>query len=151
MPEHDSPSSLIAFDFGNRRIGVAVGQTVTASARELATLHSVDGQPDWDQIESIIEDWQPDLLLVGLPVNDDGSESEQCEAARNFAAALGEFGLPVQLIDEHLTSNEASSQLRSQRQQGQRRRKVRKTDIDALSAVLIAEQWLNERDIRRQP
>ncbi|MEM7612887.1 MAG: Holliday junction resolvase RuvX [Pseudomonadota bacterium] len=150
MPDKGSPASLIAFDFGNRRIGVAVGQTLTASARELTTLQSVDGEPDWAEIDSIIDDWGPDLLLVGLPVNDDGTESTQCEAARDFAAALGEYGLPVQLIDEHLTSNEAARRLADDRRQGKRRRRVQKGDIDALSAVLIAEQWLYQRDISRQ-
>lgn len=149
MPEAGRTGSLLAFDFGARRIGVAIGQTLTASARELATLESVNGEPDWQRIEHLIDEWQPDLLLVGLPVNDDGSESAQCTLARAFAAHLGAFGLPVQLIDEHLTSSEASQRLAEQRRSGRRTRRLRKGDIDALSAVLIAEQWLHERDIAR--
>ncbi len=150
MPEATTTSTLLAFDFGGQRIGVAVGQTITGSARALTTLTAIAGEPDWRSIETLIDDWQPDLLLVGLPLNDDGSESAQCVAARDFAAELTTAGLPVQLIDEHLTSSEASNRLREARGQG-RRRRIQKADIDALSAVLIAEQWLSERDVRRQP
>lgn len=150
MPESHHTTTLLAFDYGAQRIGVAVGQTVTGSARELTTLTAIGGEPDWDAIETLIDDWQPDLLLVGLPLNDDGSESAQCNAARDFAAELTTAGLPVQLIDEHLTSSEASQRLRDARSKG-RRRRLQKGDIDALSAVLIAEQWLAERDVRRQP
>lgn len=147
MPDFGLTESLLAFDFGLKRIGVAVGQTITQSARELATLHSQGGAPDWHAIETLINDWAPDLLLVGLPVNADGEETAQSTIARQFAAELAEFGLPVQLIDEHLTSSAASSMLKTQRQRGSRKRRVKKTDVDALSAVIIAEQWLRERDI----
>lgn len=138
-------TTLLAFDFGQRRIGVAVGQTITASARPLTTLTSSDSGPDWRAIEALINDWSPDLLLVGLPLSDDGSESQQCQAARAFAAELGEFDVPVQLINEHLTSAAATELLRDSRRRGERRHRVRKDDIDAVSATLIAEQWLNQR------
>ena len=142
-------TTLLAFDYGARRIGIAVGQTVTGSARELATLDAIDDAPDWDAIETLIDDWRPDLLLVGLPLDADGGESAQCAAARAFAAELAASGLPVQLIDEHLTSREAESRLAAARASGRRRRRVRKGDVDALSAVLIAEQWLSHRDLGR--
>ncbi|MFK8052251.1 MAG: Holliday junction resolvase RuvX [Woeseiaceae bacterium] len=142
-------TSLIAFDYGTRRIGVAVGQTITQTARELATLTSTDGQPDWDAIETLIDDWAPDLLLVGLPLDANGEDTPQTAIVRRFAAELAEYDLPVQLIDEHLTSNEASDMLRTQRQRGSRRKRVKKVDVDALSAVIIAEQWLRQRDIAR--
>lgn len=146
MPD---PTTLLAFDYGARRIGVAVGQTVTGSARELATLTAVGDAPNWDAIESLIDDWKPDLLLVGLPLDADGTESEQCRAVRAFATELAHSGLPVQLIDEHLSSREAESRLAEARASGRRRRRVVKGDVDALSAVIIAEQWLTDRDLGR--
>lgn len=87
------------------------------------------------------------MLLVGLPLSSDGSESDQCRAARGFAAELGDYDIPVQLIDEHLTSAAATDLLREARRRGDRQNRVRKGDIDAVSAALIAEQWLNERDL----
>ena len=146
MPEFHS-ATLLAFDFGLRRIGVAVGQTVTHSARPLTTLISGDDGPDWLAIERLIDDWRPDVLLVGLPLSSDGSESDQCRAARGFAAELGDYDIPVQLIDEHLTSAAATDLLREARRRGDRQNRVRKGDIAAVSAALIAEQWLNERDL----
>ncbi len=146
MPDLPS-ATLLAFDFGQRRIGVAVGQTVTHSARPLTTLVSSDNGPDWEAIEQLIDDWGPNVLLVGLPLSADGSESDQCRAARQFAADLGEYEIPVQLIDEHLTSAEATDLLREARRRGNRQQRVRKGDIDALSAALIAEQWLNQRNL----
>lgn len=142
-------TTLLAFDYGARRIGVAVGQTITGSARELTTLTSVDEAPDWDAIESLIDDWRPDLLLVGLPLDADGGESGLCPEVRNFAAELAASGLPVQLIDEHLSSREAESRLVDARASGRKRRRVAKGDVDALSAVIIAEQWLADRDLGR--
>lgn len=151
MPEPTAAQRLLAFDFGLRRIGVAVGQTITGSARELTTVQWLGDEPDWAGIEQLIDEWEPNLLLVGLPVNADGEDTEQCAAVREFAAALAEdYALPVQLIDEHLTSREAERTLAEQRRSGGRRRRVRKADVDALSAVLIAEQWLRQRDIARR-
>jgi putative Holliday junction resolvase len=146
-PDRGTTTSLLAFDFGLRRIGVAVGQTITRSARAVTTLAASDGEPDWAALDALIEDWAPDLLLVGLPLREDGSESPATEAARRFAARLNRFGKPVQLIDEVLTSAAAQDLLKAQRASGDRRRRVRKRDVDAMSAVLIAEQWLNERRI----
>lgn len=149
MPDTLRAATLLAFDFGLQRIGIAVGQTVTNSARALTTLNAIDHEPDWVAIEHLIDEWQPDVLLVGLPLSDDGSESALCDAARDFATRLTRLDLPVQLIDEHLTSSEAANHLKAARQSGARRRRVRKGDIDALSAVLIAEQWLRQRDVQK--
>ena len=142
-------TTLLAFDYGARRIGVAVGQTVTGSARELTTLSSSGDTPDWRAIESLIDEWRPNLLLVGLPLDADGGESPLCTEVRQFAAELAESGLPVQLIDEHLSSREAESRLVAARASGRKRRRVVKGDVDALSAVIIAEQWLAQRDLGR--
>lgn len=97
--------TLLAFDYGTRNIGVASGQTLTCSATEQSPLKARDGVPDWQQVEKLLQEWQPDLVLVGLPLNMDGSESELSARARKFANRLhGRFGVKVELVDERLTS-----------------------------------------------
>ena len=100
----------MAFDFGTRQIGLAVGQTLTASARPLAVLKARDGQPNWQEIATYIEQWQPNILIVGLPLNMDGSESPFCQRARKFARRLqGRMVLPAKMVDERLSTAEAKS------------------------------------------
>ena len=141
-PERSAtPSILFAFDFGLRRIGVAVGQQVTGSASPVGTARNSDAGPDWDRISRWIEEWRPGLLVVGMPSHADGSPSDVTRAARQFAAELARFGLPVDTIDERYTSVEAAEKLRTARAQG-RRRRIRKPVVDAAAAVLIAERWL---------
>lgn len=129
--------TLLGFDYGTKRIGVAVGQTITATASVLTTLNAVQQRPDWDQIGDLIKTWQPEALVVGLPFNMDDSETEVATRARRFARQLeGRYRLPVHLVDERLTSLEASRQLGGPpKQEG---------EIDALAAKLILETWLSE-------
>lgn len=135
-------STIMAFDYGQRRIGVAIGQSVTATARALTTLQNQGGNPPWGKIRQLIANWEPQLLLVGLPLHADGRDSAFSEEARRFAAALRQhFDLPVELQDEYLTSAEAQAQLRAQRQSGARGRKIAKGNIDAVAAALILESW----------
>ena len=139
-PEKNS-RTVLAFDFGRRRIGVAVGQRITGSATPLTVVTVSGAGPDWTAIEQLIRDWQPDRLIVGLPFHADGSEAEIGEAARDFARQLDRFAVPVELVDERFSSTEAESAFRAQRQSGLRRR-VQKGDIDAIAAAIIAERWL---------
>jgi putative Holliday junction resolvase len=133
--------TILAFDFGHRRIGVAVGQRITGSATPLTVVRvTVDG-PDWTAIERLIGEWQPDRLIVGLPFHADGSDAEIGDAARAFARELDRFAVPTELVDERFSSTEAESVFRAQRQAGLRRR-VQKGDIDAIAAAIIAERWL---------
>lgn len=128
--------TLLGFDYGPAKIGVAVGQTVTATASPLVTLRAVAQKPDWNGISRLIESWKPDGLVVGLPHNMDDSESEIALQARRFSRQLaGRYRLPVHLIDERLTSLEA------------RRLKRPKNieELDALAAKLILETWLSEQ------
>src|SRR5690606_37475263 len=105
-------TSLLAFDFGTRKIGVASVQSLTGSGSPLPALPCRDGVPDWDQVAQLLRDCQPDLLLVGLPLNMDDTESELTLRARRFAGRLkGRFGKPVQLIDERLSPREARERL----------------------------------------
>jgi putative pre-16S rRNA nuclease len=134
-------STLLGFDFGPRKIGVAVGQTVTGSARPLKTLRSRDNRPDWRGIEALVREWSPSALVLGLPLQMDDTPVDWADEIHRFARQLrGRFGLPVHLVDERLTSVEARRQLRS-------RPGPRTTDHlleDAVAAALILETWLTE-------
>jgi putative Holliday junction resolvase len=135
---------VLAFDFGLRRIGVAVGQAVTRSATALTTLAAVDGEPEQRALTRLIGEWQPDRLLLGMPLAA-GETSVLEQPLKRFRRRLEAFGIPVELVDEQFSSAEAQSRLSSERRSGTRRRRVRKADIDSLSARIIAEQWLARR------
>ena len=106
---------LLAFDYGLKWIGCAVGQSLTGSASPLPALRAKDGTPRWEEIEALIKDWQPQQVLVGLPLNMDGSESEMCTRARKFGNRIhGRFGVAVSFADERLSSFEAKGELLEQ-------------------------------------
>lgn len=131
--------TYLAFDYGSKRIGVAVGDDITGNARALPT---VSGE-DWQQLLRVIADWRPAALIVGLPLAEDGSEQPTTSAARRFAATLGERShLPVHFADERYSSRAADDALRERRASGRMQRRVRKGDRDAASAQVILEQWL---------
>ena len=133
--------SVLAFDFGLVQIGVAVGNTLLRTTQPLAILRAKAGIPDWQALEQLVQDWQPDLLLVGDPLNMDGSDSELCERARKFARRLhGRLGLPVTMVDERLTSFEAKQVSREQGHRGDYKRRP----IDSQAAELVLQSWLNE-------
>ncbi len=135
-------TTLLGFDFGLRKIGVAVGQMVTRSATPLATLRSRQEQPDWSGITALIKAWQPNALVVGLPFNMDDTECDWSPRVHRFARQLnGRYGLTVHLIDERLTSIEARHQLGAR---PGHKLPTRET-VDALAAALILETWLCEQ------
>jgi putative Holliday junction resolvase len=143
------PRSLLAFDFGTGQIGVAVGQTITHTANPLAVLKARDGIPNWEEIATLLEEWRPDLLLVGLPLNMDGSESDFCARTRKFARRLhGRFGLPVSMVDERLTTFAAKGQ---RREQGEHATSYRQQPVDDLAAVIILESWFSDPTIALAP
>jgi putative Holliday junction resolvase len=132
---------LLGFDYGSKQIGVAVGQVITGQARELCILKAQNGVPDWQKVEALLREWQPDALVVGLPLNMDGTPSEMSERAEKFARRLnGRFNLPVHTHDERLTTYEAKGQ---RLQQGQNSG-YRERPVDALAAALLLEGWLAE-------
>ena len=150
MPESDaaptSPEIILAFDFGARNIGVACGDTVSRNAAPLSTVPARGSEPNWPLIEAHVKSWRPNRAVVGLPYNADGSESDMTRAARDFAAQLEErFGLPIDLVDERYSSMDAQARLKSQRASGARRRRVAKSDVDAVAACVILERWFSER------
>lgn len=138
-----TPETIIAFDFGLRRIGVAVGQQVTYSASPLRAVGNGEGGPGWQQIETLVREWQPDRLIVGMPSHADGSPADISDAVKRFIADLGRFDLPIEAVDERYTSVDAEAMLKSQRADGLRGR-VSKEMIDSGAAALIAERWLKK-------
>lgn len=129
----------LGFDFGYKRIGVAVGQQLTCSASPLSTLDAVLGVPNWDLIQTLITQWQPLALIVGLPTCIDGTEQYTTAAARGFARQLRKrFARPVHLVDERLSTMEARAHLFEKGGY----RKLKKTEIDSIAACVILEQWL---------
>ena len=140
MPDRDSPVTVLAFDYGVRQIGVAVGQSLTGTATPLAVIRARDGQPAWEEMERLFREWRPSLVLVGLPLNMDGSESEFCARARKFARRIqGRFGMPTKMVDERLSTREA-------KERGGRRESYRDSPVDNLAAQVILETWLREPD-----
>ena len=138
----DTPETILAFDFGLRRIGVAVGQQVTASANPLAVIRNSDDGPDWTAITELVHEWQPARIIVGMPVHADGSPSEISTRVREFIGELGRFKRPVETEDERYSSLEAGELLKSERARGLRGR-ISKEMIDSAAATLIAERWLS--------
>ena len=139
----NAKGTLIAFDFGLKRIGVAVGETLLGNARGLTVVAHTASGPDWPAIKKILHDWHPVLLLVGYPCSMDGSPGEISRLSLRFASELRErSGIPVQAIDERLTSSEARDQLREDRRSGLRKRRISRGLIDQEAARLILQQWL---------
>lgn len=135
--------TLLAFDYGRRRIGVAIGNTLSREARALLTLDAGESGPDWTRIASLLDEWRPARLVVGVPYNGRASGEAIAAEAQRFARRLhGRFGLPVETIDEQLSSAEAQDRLRAARRAG-RRGPIAKKDIDSAAAAVILQDWLD--------
>jgi putative Holliday junction resolvase len=138
-------TTVLGFDFGTRRIGVAVGNCLTRGARALEVVANGMQGPDWPRLDVLLREWQPAALLVGLPLTMEGQEQQTSRAARAFATALGaRYRLPLHLVDERLTSIEAASRFADRRASGQTRRKHAQA-LDAVAAEIIVETWLAEK------
>ena len=134
-------TSVLAFDFGLRRIGVAVGQSVTGSASPLGVIDNTPNGPDHRRIKALIEEWRPDRIVVGMPYQAGGHTGDIGAAIRAFIGELEVYGVPIATTDESLSSHEAETTLKEARQRGSRGR-IRKEDIDAAAAVRIAERYI---------
>lgn len=133
--------TLIGFDFGTRSIGVAIGQRVTGTARPLGALKAQDGTPDWSAIEKLLKEWQPEAVVVGLPLNMDGTEQPLTARARNFANKIhGRFGVKIILHDERLSTVEARAGLFEHGGY----RALNKGKVDSASAVVILESFFEQ-------
>jgi putative Holliday junction resolvase len=142
MPDTALPRGyILGFDFGSRRIGVAIGQTATYTASALETVRH-GKSPDWPAIDRLVSEWGPTILLVGLPLGADGEETDMSMAARRFGATLHErYTLEVAFADERLTSQAAASRFIELRASGNLRRKDA-GQLDAVAARMILENWL---------
>lgn len=147
MPESKSTAiperftSAMGFDFGTQRIGIAVGQRLTNSAEAIDPIKARDGVPDWDTLEKIINEWQPHVFVVGLPLNMDGSESDMSRRANKFAKRLeGRFHRPSYTHDERLTSYEAKGMVL----ENVGHKNFGDYSVDGIAARLILESWMSE-------
>lgn len=130
---------LLGFDYGLKNIGVASGHTETGTATAQPALRAKDGTPQWHEIEALLKEWRPERVLVGLPLNMDGSESELSARARKFANRIhGRFGVTVEMVDERLSSFEAKGEVMAQGGS----RDFGKNPIDSVAARLIVETYL---------
>jgi putative holliday junction resolvase len=127
---------VLGLDFGMKKIGVAIGNTITGSAKPLQPIKAVDGIPNWDLLQELVSEWGADAFVVGFPLNMDGSEQPISLAAKKFARRLkAKFNLPVYLVDERLSTKEAQSLMRNNQN-------LANHSIDSLAAKIIIESWL---------
>jgi putative Holliday junction resolvase len=144
-PDVNGPETILAFDYGRRRIGVAVGQTITASASPLGVVSNDFSGPDQAKISALIKEWRPNRLVVGMPAHADGSASDMQNYVNQFIEILTVYDLAVETVDERYTSVEAEAALKNARAAGTRGR-ISKEEIDSAAAVLIAERYLAARN-----
>ncbi|MBK8188237.1 MAG: Holliday junction resolvase RuvX [Cellvibrio sp.] len=139
MPDKNNIKTLLAFDYGTQNIGVAVAQTITKTANVLPGLKAKDGIPNWDQIEKLLTEYKPDLVLVGLPLNMDGSESELSVRARKFTNRIhGRFGVAIEMVDERLSSFAAKGEVMGRHGS----RDYKNNPVDSIAARILLESWL---------
>jgi putative Holliday junction resolvase len=132
--------TLLGFDYGQQRIGIAVGQCITGTASALCTLTAVRDSPDWTRISTLVSEWQPQALVVGLPTQADGSDSGITVAARKFAEQLeARYRLPVYTMDERLSSRAAAALLHQDTPNAA-------AGLDAIAARIILQDWLDTRN-----
>lgn len=142
MPSPPNTHTALAFDFGLRSIGIAYGQSLTGSSTPLQAIKAKDGIPDWQIIENLFKEWKPNLLIVGLPLNMDDTESELSRRARKFGNRLKgrfghTFGFDLQFMDERLSSFAAKQDAKERGHKGD----YKKQPIDSYAAQLILEDW----------
>jgi putative Holliday junction resolvase len=143
--------TVLGFDVGARRIGVAVGNSISMSASEVGVLEVLEAGPDWPRLDRWLKEWRPDALVVGDPLTLDGGDQASRKRARRFARELGtRYGLAVEQIDERASSIEAAQRFAEGRRAGARKRH-QAAQLDALAAVVIVERWLAEPQARRRP
>ncbi len=141
MPD-TSAHTLLALDYGQKRIGIAVGTALTGTSHPVVTVRNGPGGVDWDHLSELIRTWEPEALVLGLPLHEDGSAHALSEEVHRFGRQLeGRFRLIVHMVNEHLTSWDARRELVEQRRRG-RKRRIRREQIDAGAAQRILQDFL---------
>jgi len=134
-------NSVLGFDFGTKRIGVAIGQLITHQASPLNTLKAKQGEPNWQDVDKLLKTWQPDALIVGIPLNMDGTSQDITEKAKWFQSELeNRYQLPTYGVDERLTTVEARQLLFDNGGY----KALKNAAVDSLAAVVITEQWMKK-------
>lgn len=132
--------SYLCFDYGLKNIGVAIGNTLTKEARPITILGAVNGKPRWDELEALVEEWQPAAIIVGSPIDEDGRPTELSAKAAKFARQIeGRLGLTARLHDERFSSKEAKLRAKESGHKGD----FMKQPIDDWAAAIILESWLS--------
>jgi putative Holliday junction resolvase len=133
--------TLMGFDYGKKRTGLAMGQRLLQSANGIGFVNATDGKPNWEQLDALVKEWQPDAFVIGLPLNMDGSESDMSKRANKFSKRLhGRYGKPSFTIDERLSTFAAKEEAKSRGHKGH----YKSDPVDALAAQFILETWLNQ-------
>ena len=138
--------TCLAFDYGSKRIGTAIGEATVTSTRPLTVVANINGTPDWEAIDQLIGEWQPSDLVVGWPLTENGEMQPLTHHVAGFIKRLEKrYSLPVHKADERFSSMAAQEEIRRQRASGQRKRKSRHEDVDTVAAALILETWFTTR------
>ena len=133
---------IVAFDFGLKHIGMAVGQEITNTAQTFYSLKAESGEPNWDELDIIVRDWQPKLFVVGNPINMDGSDSDMKEKSDKFSNLIRQrYNIPVELMDERLSTREAKERMKSDSDH----LVDASADTHQISAQIILESWFREK------
>ena len=141
-PVNEQITTVLGFDYGNKRIGLAVGQTITDSASPCKTINQIDGNPDWNAIDAEIQQWKPQALIVGMPYHIDGSENKMTATIKHFCYELEKrFKLPVLKVNEALSSRQAEEILK----ENIKINKQNKHEIDRMAAAIIVQRWLDQQ------
>ena len=138
----------IAFDYGLKKTGVAIGQSITKTASPLTSLSMDNGEPDWLEIDMIFEDFKPSCAVFGMPEECINSNKNLIDNIKAFSSGIKErYGISIKFVNEHLTSKIAKDQLKEQRQEGILQRQLKKGQIDSMAASIILQEWMNFEEI----
>ena len=138
----------IAFDYGLKKTGVAIGQSITKTASPLTSLSMDKGKPDWSEIDMIFEDFKPSCAVFGIPEERINSNKTLIDNIKAFSSGIKQrYGISIKFVNEHLTSKIAKDQLKEQRQAGILQRQLKKGQIDSMAASIILQEWMNFEEI----
>ena len=137
----------IAFDYGLKKTGVAIAQSITKTASPLLSLKMINGEPDWEDIDSIFENFKPNCAILGMPIKQINESNSLNERINSFSSKIEKrYQISIGFINEHLTSKIAKDKLKEQRQEGILLRQIKKGQIDSMAATIILQEWMNREE-----